>query len=140
MPLPYKSELIPVAQELRKNATRQEKHLWYDFLNKYPVRFQRQKAISGFIVDFYCFKAQLVVEIDGSQHHTESGEAYDKERTAILEGYGLKVIRFSNEEIDKHFDFVCKKIDAEVKKRLPQSASLTAPPKEEPKPPKKGGV
>ena len=66
MSLPYKNKLIPCAKELRKNATRQENHLWYDFLRSYPVRFQRQKTIGSFIVDFYCHAAKLVIELDGS--------------------------------------------------------------------------
>ena len=68
--------LIPFAKELRKNATKQEKHLWYDFLSSYPIRFQRQKAIDNFIVDFYCHQAKFVVEIDGDQHYTDKGLAY----------------------------------------------------------------
>ena len=71
MSLSYKCDNIPLAKTLRKNATPQEKHLWYDFLSTYPVRFQRQKAIDNFIADFYCHEAKLVIEIDGSQHYTK---------------------------------------------------------------------
>ena len=118
MSLPYKSDLIPRAKELRKNATPQEKHLWYDFLSTYPVRFQRQKTIESFIVDFYCHAAKLVIEIDGSQHYEPQGQAYDAERTAILEGYGLEVVRFSNRDINTDFRAVCEHIDNTVKRRL----------------------
>ena len=118
MSLPYKSELIPRAKELRKNATPQENHLWYDFLRSYPVRFQRQKTISGFIVDFYCHAAKLVIEVDGSQHYTEDGEAYDEERTQILSGYGLRVLRFSNYEINTAFAPVCEAIHQAVQESL----------------------
>ena len=98
MSLPYKSTLISRAKELRKQATPQENHLWYDFLRSYPVRFQRQKTIDSFIADFYCHAAKLVIEIDGSQHYEQQGQAYDRERTAILEHYGLEVLRFSNRD------------------------------------------
>ena len=117
MSLPYQNKLIPRAKELRKNATRQEKKLWYGFLNSYPVRFQRQKSIDSFVADFYCHEAKLVVELDGSQHYEEAGIARDKERSAILEKYGLKVIRFSNLEVDRNFQVVCTAIDLAVKAR-----------------------
>lgn len=115
MSLPYKGKLIPRAKELRKNATRQENHLWYDFLRTYPVRFQRQNTIGGFIVDFYCHYAKLVIELDGSQHYTDDGKAYDAERTSILEKYGLSIMRFSNNDIDNKFQAVCNMIDQKIK-------------------------
>ena len=90
MPLPYQEKLTPRARELRKKATKQENHLWYDYLKDYPIRFKRQKPISSFIADFYCHAARLVVELDGSQHYDEQGLIYDKERAAILEQYWCK--------------------------------------------------
>ena len=125
MSLPYKKELIPRAKELRKNATPQENHLWYDFLRSYPVRFQRQKTIRSFIADFYCHAAKLVVEIDGSQHYEPQGLAYDAERTAVLEQYGLLVLRFSNRDIETRFQAVCEQINQVVKERLPCPISPT---------------
>ena len=122
MSLPYKQDLIPVAKELRKNMTPQENQLWYHFLRKYPVRFQRQKTIKSFIADFYCHKAKLIVEIDGSQHYTPEGLAYDKERSDVLKEYTLKVIRFSNFEINTNFDGVCEEIDRIVKERINTSS------------------
>ena len=116
MSLPYKRKMIPRAKELRKAATSQENHLWYDFLRNYPVRFQRQKTIESFIVDFYCASAKLIIELDGSQHYSERGLAYDKERSAILSKYGLTVLRFSNAEIERNFDIVCQYIHQEVEK------------------------
>ena len=95
--------------------TPHERKLWYMFLKNYPFRFQRQKTIDHFIVDFYCHKAKLVIEIDGSQHYSEEGKAYDEERTAALESYGLKVLRFSNTDIDRNFSGVCEAIDLAVK-------------------------
>lgn len=118
MPLKYYHNLIPKAKELRKTATKQENHLWYDFLCKYPVRFQRQKSIDRFIVDFYFFQAKLIIELDGSQHYSQEGLASDKERTEILQSYGLQVLRFSNTDVDIHFAQVCSYIDHVIKERM----------------------
>jgi len=115
MSLDYNEKNIILAKNLRKNATPQEKHLWYDFLSKYEVRFQRQKAIDDFIADFYCHKAKLVIEVDGSQHYTEDGAQKDEFRTEKLEKYGLKVIRFTNHQIDTNFKKVCEYIDDTVR-------------------------
>ncbi|MEG2583505.1 MAG: endonuclease domain-containing protein [Oscillospiraceae bacterium] len=115
MMLNYNGKLIPRAKDLRKEMTPQEKHLWYDFLRYYPVKIYKQKVIDNFIVDFYCTKAKLVIELDGSQHYTEDGIIYDKKRTKILNAYGLTVIRFSNSEVDKNFNGVCEMIDRKIK-------------------------
>ena len=88
--------------------TKYEKHLWYDFLRDYPVRFQRQKAIGRYIADFYCAKAKLIVELDGSGHYEEAQELYDKERTEYLERMGLHVLRFTNLDIARRFRGVCE--------------------------------
>ena len=114
MSLDYNEKNIPLAKALRKNATPQEKHLWYDFLSTYRKRFQRQKAIGNFIADFYCHEAKLVVEIDGSQHYTKEGKEKDEFRTEVLEGYDLTVIRFTNYQVDANFSGVCRYIDAVV--------------------------
>lgn len=95
-----------------------ENKLWYDFLRTYPVRFQRQKVIDGYIADFYCFKARLVIELDGEQHYTVAGMEYDEIRTDILNAYSLEVIRFSNREVKQQFVSVCQAIDRKVKERL----------------------
>ena len=118
MSLLYNKKNITLAKNLRKNATIEENRLWYDFLSTYEIRFQRQKAIDNFIVDFYCHKANLIIELDGSQHHTKKGEQKDEFRTEILEGYNLRVIRFTNEQIRKKFQDVCEYIDAVVKASL----------------------
>ena len=115
MSLSYNKKLIPAAKELRNNATRQENHLWYDFLRTYPIRFQRQKTIDEFVVDFYCHKAGLVIELDGSQHYDEDGEKKDKERTEFLMRYGIRVIRIPNNEVNCNFRGVCEYIDNTVK-------------------------
>ena len=118
MSLNYNKNNITLAKNLRKNATPQEKRLWYDFLSKYEIRFQRQKAIDNFIADFYCHQAKLVIEIDGSQHFTEEGKEKDEFRTEILEGYDLQVIRFTNNQINSNFRGVCEYIDIVVKALL----------------------
>ena len=112
--------IVPTAKMLRKNMTKEEKHLWYDFLRTYPVRFSRQKVLGRYIADFYCAEAKLVIELDGSGHYTEEGKQYDEERTAFLEEYGLTVIRIPNTEIHKNFRGVCEYIDRLVKQSLSQ--------------------
>lgn len=116
MSLEYNENNIKLAKALRKNATPWEKHLWYDFLSKYPVRFQRQKSIDNFIADFYCHKARLVIELDGSEHFSDKGIQNDEFRTEVLEGYGLNVVRFTNTQISQNFRGVCEYIDLVVKK------------------------
>ena len=118
MSLNYNKNNITLARNLRKNATPQENHLWYDFLSKYEIRFQRQKAIDNFIADFYCHKAKLIIEIDGLQHYTDEGIEKDEFRTEVLEGYDLRVIRFTNRQIDKNFRGVCEYIDAVIQASL----------------------
>ena len=100
------------------NMTREERHLWYDFLNTYPVKFTRQKIIGNYIVDFYCSKAKLVVELDGSQHYEEENLEYDCVRSKFLSQYGLTVIRILNRDINDKFKDVCVYIDKIVKERL----------------------
>ncbi len=112
--------LVPFAKELRKNMTKEERHLWYDFLKEYPVRFQRQKIIGKYIADFYCAKAKLVVEIDGSQHYEDVGLVNDEKRTEYLMQYGISVIRISNREIWENFSGVCEKIHLEAEQSLSQ--------------------
>ena len=111
MSLPYNKNLISRAKELRKNATPEENKLWYQFLSKSSIRFQKQKVIDNYIADFYCHEAKLIIEIDGSQHYSEAGQDYDKIRTEVLEAHGLNVIRFSNSEIKKCFKEVCIAIE-----------------------------
>lgn len=125
--LPYNKDLIKLAKANRKNMTPWEIKLWNYCLRDYPIRFQRQKVIDNYIVDFYCAKAHLVIELDGGGHYTEEQQEYDNKRTKVLEKYGLKIIRICNIEIDNNFYNVCEYIDREVKKSLPQSAPLTAP-------------
>ena len=92
--------------------------MWYDFLRGYFVKFQRQKPIDNYIVDFYCHKAKIAIEIDGSQHYSDDGKLYDNNRTKIIESYGIKILRYTNSEINNYFYEVCESIDVEVKHRL----------------------
>ena len=114
----YNGNLIPRAKNLRKHSTPQENHLWYDFLRSYPAKFRRQKVIDNYIADFYCSGAKLAIEIDGSQHYEDDNKKYDDKRTENLEKHGIKVLRFSNYEINMSFDEVCEKIDYEIKRRF----------------------
>ena len=116
--IPYKHSNISLARNLRKNMTPWERKLWYEFLRDYPVRFQRQKPIGNYIVDFYCFKAKLIIELDGSQHYNKNEQLKDKIRTEKLEDFNLTVLRFPNNEVDENFDGVCDYIDELVKKIL----------------------
>ena len=106
------------AQTLRKNATKEENKLWYQYLRKYPVQWNRQKIIGGYIVDFYCKKANLVIELDGSQHFQPETMKYDHARTKYLSGAGIQVVRFTNSDINLRFESVCKAIDLTVGERL----------------------
>ena len=112
------NKMLPVARRLRREMTLSEQHLWFRFLRSYPVKIYKQRIIESFVVDFYCAEARLVIELDGLQHYTEQGKAYDEERSAILHGYGLKVLRFSNRDVNNHFDAVCETIDREVQIRI----------------------
>lgn len=98
--------------------TKEERHLWYDFLRSYPIRFLRQKVIDNYIVDFYCSEARLIIELDGSQHYEGNGLLKDKVRTEKIEGRNLTVIRIPNNEVNKNFRGVCEYIDLFVKKSL----------------------
>ena len=116
----HNKAIVPAAKMLRKNMTKEEKHLWYDFLRTYQVRFSRQKVLGKYIADFYSAEAKLVIELDGSQHYTDEEQIYDEIRTAFLEGYGLRVIRIPNSEIHSNFEGVCEYIDTIVKQSLSQ--------------------
>ena len=110
------------ARKLRKDMTPWERKLWYCFLKDYQIRFQRQKMIDYYIVDFFCARASLIVELDGGGHYNPESQQKDAERKVKLESYGYKLIRFCNRDIDKNFYGVCTVIDREVKQRtLPQS-------------------
>jgi very-short-patch-repair endonuclease len=103
-------KLTPNAKVLRKNMTKQERHLWYDFLKTLPITIHRQKVIGSYIVDFYCASKKIVIELDGSQHFENEGQEKDKLRDEYLNKSGIKVLRYSNLDIDRNFEGVCTDI------------------------------
>ena len=111
----HNKQLVPLARALRKNMTKEERRLWYDFLRDYPVRFSRQKVLGRYIADFYSAEAKLIRELDGSQHYEDENIRKDARRTEFLEAYGLRIIRVANNEITENFDGVCDYIDAVVR-------------------------
>ena len=111
----HNKNLVENARQLRKNMTSEERKLWYEFLRNYSVRFTRQKVLGKYILDFYCAKANLAIEIDGSQHFEDKNVKYDNKRTEYLKIFGIQVIRFSNYEINNNFYSVCSYIDNIVK-------------------------
>ena len=115
-------KILRNSQHLRTNMTKEERHLWYDFLRTYPVRFSRQKILGKYIADFYSAEAKLIIELDGSQHYEEWNVEKDAERTAFLEGYGLTIIRIPNNEVSRNFRGVCEYIDAAVRQSLSQKS------------------
>ena len=111
-------KLTEFARELRKNQTKEEARLWYQFLRKYPVRVHRQYVIGPYIADFYCHKAKLVIELDGSQHCEPENAEKDLKRTQYLEKEGLFVLRISNRDIAEQFRSVCEAIHQAITSRL----------------------
>ena len=103
------------AQALRRNMTKEERHLWYDFLKSLPQTVHRQKVIGPYIVDFYCAAAKLVIELDGGQHYAPSGKSADAQRDAYLRSLGLTVVRYSNLDIQQNFEGVCTDILRHIK-------------------------
>jgi len=110
MKYPRNPSLLTYAKELRKNMTKEERHLWFDFLRYCTPRFRRQEIIGNYIADFFCYEAALVVELDGSQHYEKSTETYDAARSAYFCSLGITVLRFSNADICKNFQSVCQSI------------------------------
>jgi very-short-patch-repair endonuclease len=94
--------------------TKEERHLWYDFLRKHPVRFTRQKIFGNYIVDFYSAEIKMVIELDGSQHFEEDGQKHDTRRDAYLEAYGVCVFRIPNNEINNNFNGVCEYLECRL--------------------------
>ena len=104
------SKLTRNAQELRKSMTKEERHLWYDFLKRLPITFNRQKVMGQYIADFYCAEKKLVIELDGSQHYMDEGQQADKERDLALKELGFTVLRYTNLDIQRKFKTVCEDI------------------------------
>lgn len=115
----YNKQLVPFAKQLRKEMTKEERHLWYDFLKQLPETVNRQKVIGHYIVDFYCSAAKLVIELDGSQHYESEGQKSDRVRDEYLQNLGITVLRYSNREVHENFDGVCTDILKHIKKASP---------------------
>ncbi len=111
------SKLTTNSKTLRKNMTKEEKHLWYDFLKNLPITVHRQKVINRYIVDFYIANNKTVIEIDGSQHYEDSAVEYDKKRDEFLNSIGIRVLRYTNIQINKEFENVCDDILRNIDKK-----------------------
>ena len=114
----HNKQLTHLAQKLRKEMTKEEKQLWYQFLKNYPMQFKRQVTCGQYILDFYCPKAKLAIELDGSYHTYSEVAENDKVRTDYLNSMGIHVMRFPNRDIWQDFGRVCKQIDYTVNKRI----------------------
>ena len=114
-----KSKLTSNAKTLRKNMTKEERHLWYDFLKNLPITINRQKVIGNYIVDFYCSKFKTIIELDGSQHYEDKGQQNDKLRDEYFKSLGIKVLRYSNYDVNKNFYGVCTNILSNFNLSLP---------------------
>ena len=121
--IPKNGQLLSNAKKLRKEMTRQERHLWYDFLRSYPIKIYKQRIIGNYIVDFYCAAAKLVIELDGSQHFSEKGSSEDQVRDRFLKDHGLEVIRLSNSDIDQNFEGTCEFLDRRIRERQAHKTS-----------------
>ena len=118
------TKLTKNSQYLRKNMTKEERHLWYDFLKSQTCNFNRQKVIGDYIVDFYCAKEKLVIELDGSQHYEEKGKENDTKRDQYLSSLGITVLRYSNYDINTNFEGVCY----DISKHINTSSTASGPP------------
>ena len=119
----HNGRLSSNAKVLRKNMTKEERHLWYDFLKPLPLMVHRQKVIGKYIVDFYIAEAKLVIELDGSQHFDPAGQKADQVRDAYLNSIGLTVLRYSNSDIHFRFQDVCR----DILSKLPVSEKKPSP-------------
>ena len=104
------SKLTENSKLLRKNMTKEERHLWHDFLKNLPVTVNRQKVIGNYIVDFYCATSKTVIELDGSQHYELKGKMHDMARDSYFKSLGITVLRYANSEVNLNFTGVCEDI------------------------------
>ena len=112
----YNSKLSSNARKLRREMTKEERHLWYDFLKSLPITVHRQKILGNYIVDFYIATEKIVIELDGSQHYEDEGREKDQKRDSYLTGIGCKVLRYSNADVNQRFSSVCEDIYNNLKK------------------------
>ena len=116
---PRNAALLPFSKSLRKNMTKEERHLWYDCLKQLPITVHRQKTLGAYIVDFYIASEKLVIELDGSQHYEDKGLEADRERTRFLRQYGIRVLRVPNNAVSQNLRGVCDYIDAIIQGTVP---------------------
>ncbi len=114
--LRYDKNLKPLSRQLRENMTDAERHLWTKIRMKQLMGYQfyRQKPIGDYIVDFFCPRAKLVIEIDGGQHFSDETSQYDKIRDEYMNSLGLRVLRFTNTDVLTHTDGVVERIEEEI--------------------------
>jgi len=130
---PYRSDLKNRARALRRNMPAPEARLWHGFLRTLPVTVSRQKPLGGYIVDFYCARQQLAIEIDGDSHFSDEASQYDRARSAALARLGIRVVRFTNAEVMRNFEGVCLEIaraigvDLEQKRNPPARLRRVGP-------------
>ena len=116
----HNARLTGNAQTLRRRMTKEERHLWYDFLKDLPTTINRQKIFGAYIVDFYCAQAKLVIELDGSQHYEDAGRQSDAQRDQYFRTLGITVLRYSNAQVNQNFDAVCAQLWQHIMARLPR--------------------
>ena len=122
---------IADARRLRREMTKEERRLWYDFLKDLPIMIHRQKVVGNYILDFYCPTKKIAIELDGSGHFSDEGLRYDKQRRKDLQGIGIEILRYTNQEIVSNFEGVCCDIEyrlglfnqARMKRDVPSSVS-----------------
>ncbi len=127
MAYPSNPNLKGNAQKLRREMTKQESHLWYDFLRHLSLNVKRQKVYGNYIVDFYCSKAKTIIELDGSQHYEDTAQAYDQKRDAYLSSLGLHILRYTNLDINHNFQGVCNHILTELSDKAMQNVTVADP-------------
>ena len=116
-------EIKAFSQKLRREATPEERRLWYEFLKQHPVQFRRQVPFGPYILDFYCAQARLGIELDGAQHYEKDALEYDQMRSHFLQtNFQIEVLRFTNLDVKQNFEGVCLTIRRAVERRSPSSA------------------
>ncbi|HAN17820.1 MAG: hypothetical protein A2X13_05845 [Bacteroidetes bacterium GWC2_33_15] len=120
-----KAKTLGKAHDLRMCMTSSERILWQNLRNKKVLdyKFRRQHAISQFIADFYCHEARSVIEVDGGYHNNPDQQEYDKGRTAELENLGIKVLRFTNKDVETDINKVITEISTYLKHFTPPKSS-----------------
>ena len=117
----HNARLKSFSQKMRREMTKEERHLWYDFLKSLPVTVHRQKVLGNCIADFYIASKKIVIELDGSQHYMDAGVQSDRDRDAWMQENGITVLRYTNLQIQREFDAVC----SDILRHLDDTSSVT---------------